>query len=79
LRPTKDTPPDSIRPYTTFDHISTLYGYMSMRPYVAIDSVISLIDQCRRYHGNFTLLWHNNTCASRTLRSLFKDIVAIAS
>lgn len=38
----------------------TLTGYMGLSWEAAADAIVDLNETCRRYDGEFTLLWHNN-------------------
>jgi len=41
----------------------------------ALDIITSLSNQCRRFAGTFTLLWHNDRLASRKSRDLYSTVL----
>ena len=59
----------------------TLLGaqYMNEDAEQALDWITRLADTCRRFDGNFTLLWHNSMLFTARLRALFEDAVSIVS
>jgi peptidoglycan/xylan/chitin deacetylase (PgdA/CDA1 family) len=55
---------------------STLLYHMGLSHDVAEDTAIRLASTCRRYKGDFTLLWHNHLLVGRRDRSLYQRLVA---
>jgi len=47
------------------------YGYTEK----TLNTINSLKEQCKKYNGNFTLLWHNNHFNSKDDKKLFKRVV----
>lgn len=39
------------------------------------DEIIALADQCRKYHGDFVLLWHNSSLITKQQRALYQQVV----
>ncbi len=39
---------------------STLFQYRKLSPIEAMESVLSIIEEVKRFNGVFTLLWHNS-------------------
>jgi hypothetical protein len=56
----------------------SLFGkkYMGLNHAEAYDQMKMLKDQCRRYQGDFTLLWHNSSFASRKDWELYRQILS---
>ncbi len=54
-------------------------AYMGLSHADAYDAARELIHQCRRFQGNFVMLWHNNSLQSEEDRELFEQIVAAAA
>lgn len=50
-------------------------GYMGLTTQQARATVFDLIAQCRRYQGDFTLLWHNSSLVAKRDRTLYKEVV----
>ena len=79
------------RPYSTYDLINhqdlslserpllvmdaTLSYYWKLSPDVAIRTAVEVADQCRRFGGSFSLLWHNSSLASRRERLWYRELV----
>lgn len=83
----------TARPYQVFDLASRTVLPLQERPLVAMDVTLqsymglssedagrrlqSLSAVCRRYGGDLTLLWHNNSLCSREEKRWYRDIVAV--
>lgn len=52
--------------------------YMNVGTEEAIGWIERLASICRRYNGNFTLLWHNSMLTTPELKWLFRDAIASA-
>lgn len=52
--------------------------YMNVGAEEALQWIERLASTCRRYNGNFTLLWHNSMLTTPELKRLFRDAVASA-
>lgn len=65
------------RPLVAMD--ATLLSYMKLEPEQAVQSVATLVETCRRFQGDFTLLWHSNFLISKKLRSTYGQIVEMAA
>jgi hypothetical protein len=46
------------RPFQVMD--VTLHGYLSLGPDAAMDAVLAVADECRRFSGTLGILWHND-------------------
>jgi hypothetical protein len=57
----------------------TLLAYMGCSLEVAEQKVNDLIATCRRYQGDFTFLWHNQTLATRSAKQTYARIVRTAA
>jgi len=57
----------------------SLLSYLSFSLEEAEEKICDLIDTCRRYDGDFTLLWHNHMLVSRRARQTYSRIVAMAA
>jgi hypothetical protein len=53
------------RPFQVMD--VTLYGYQSLRPDAARETVLAVARECRRFGGTLGILWHNDQVL-RTVR-----------
>lgn len=51
--------------------------YMNLSHEQAFDSVKNIVNQCKKYQGNFTFLWHNSNFNSSKDEELFKNILEI--
>lgn len=49
--------------------------YMGLTIPQARTAVLDLIAQCRRYQGEFTLLWHNSSLVAKRHRKFYKEVV----
>ena len=49
--------------------------YMSLSIPQARAAVFDLIAQCRRYQGEFTLLWHNSSLVAKRHRKFYQEVV----
>jgi peptidoglycan/xylan/chitin deacetylase (PgdA/CDA1 family) len=57
----------------------TLLRHQAMGIAEIVDAANALADTCRRYGGDFTLLWHNNFLTTAALRDGYRSIVANAA
>lgn len=49
---------------------------MGLQGQKALDAMIILKDRCKKYNGNFTLLWHNNALIESDMWPLYEAIVS---
>jgi len=49
---------------------------MGLQGQKALDAIIMLKDRCKKYNGNFTLLWHNNSLIESGMWPLYEAIVS---
>jgi len=61
------------RPLIVMD--STLYSYMRLGRQELIDATVGLAATCRRFGGNFTLLWHNSNLLTRAGKEAYQTIL----
>jgi hypothetical protein len=64
------------RPLTAME--SSLLSYEKLPLDRAEQKLLDLISACRRYNGDFTLLWHNSTLIGRAARATYSHIVSAA-
>jgi len=58
----------------------TLLEYMNLRDLdIIMKSVIKIIDQCKKYNGVFTLLWHNSNLINLDQRNAYEQIIYYAA
>jgi hypothetical protein len=65
------------RPLVAMD--ATLFSYMKLSSEQVIQRILGLVETCRRYQGDFTLLCHPNFLLSSKLRSTYRQIVEAAA
>lgn len=65
------------RPLVVMD--GTLLEYQRLSPDAALASIAHLANRCRRVHGQFTLLWHNDRLASSAGKRLFAESLLVAA
>jgi hypothetical protein len=58
---------------------ASLFKYQSMSLAEAEAKLRALSDVCRRYNGEFTLLWHNSTLTSKASRAVYARVVDYAA
>jgi hypothetical protein len=58
---------------------ASLLGYQSMSLADAEAKIRALVDICRRYNGEFTLLWHNSTLTSKASRAAYARVIEYAA
>jgi hypothetical protein len=61
------------RPLIVMD--TTLYSYMRLGQQELIDATVGLAATCRRFGGNFTLLWHNSNLLTGEGKEAYQSIV----
>lgn len=49
--------------------------YMNLSNVEAIEAIVRLSETCRRFGGPFTLLWHNDSLATRRQKNLYLQVV----
>ena len=49
--------------------------YMGLSAERIFEEIIALAEKCRRYHGDFVLLWHNSSLMTKEHRALYQDVV----
>jgi hypothetical protein len=54
-------------------------AYMGLSSGESIDMVGRIVQLCRSFNGQFTLLWHNNNLSENIHRSLFLEILELAT
>lgn len=54
---------------------ATALEYMGMEPAQALAAARTLAEQCRRYGGEFTLLWHNTRLLTAGDRDLYEQVL----
>jgi hypothetical protein len=54
---------------------TSVLNYMSLTREQAFEEIKSLNTTCRRFNGDFTLLWHNDSLLGKIQKSLYSDIV----
>ncbi|MBI5307436.1 MAG: hypothetical protein HZB37_03630 [Planctomycetes bacterium] len=42
----------------------------------AIDTILNYRNQCRRFNGNFTILWHNNRLVNEQEVEIYRQSIA---
>jgi hypothetical protein len=57
--------------------VTLLGSRMHLRADEIVDCVAKLWETCRRFDGEFTLLWHNSSLMSRRYRMMYADIVRL--
>ena len=62
------------RPFQVMDR--TLFQYMELSPEAAVEQVLALAEQCRRYRGTFSLLWHNSALQTAREKRWYEQLVA---
>lgn len=66
------------RPLVVMD--CTVTGARCMRPDMdvqkAINTILNYRNQCKRYHGNFTILWHNNRFVNEQEVEIYRQSIA---
>jgi hypothetical protein len=62
------------RPFQVMD--GTLFQYMGLSPEAAREQVLALVEQCRRYGGTFSLLWHNNAVQAARQKRWYEQLMA---
>jgi hypothetical protein len=60
------------RPLVVMDE--SLFGYMKLDWNEAADTMKALNDTCRRWAGDFTLLWHNSSLLARADQHRFVEL-----
>jgi hypothetical protein len=63
------------RPLLVMDQTLLNCKYMNLTYEEALKKCSYLANICRKYNGNFTLLWHNSHLVSSKERELYKQIV----
>jgi len=58
---------------------TTLLGYMRCSLREMHERLAGLIATCRRFRGDFTLLWHPNALVAKQMRSAYEAIVEVAA
>ena len=54
-------------------------AYMGLSPAEALQVVEDFVEQCRRFGGQFTLLWHNDSLLNTGERQLYEQILDIVA
>lgn len=67
------------RPLIVMEGTLLAAQYMNVSHAEALDWIERLSGICRRYRGNFTLLWHNSMLITPELKQLFKDALTISA
>ncbi|MBW4837854.1 MAG: hypothetical protein KZY74_00545, partial [Paenibacillaceae bacterium] len=49
--------------------------YMGLGPERAYETIRRLYLECRKYNGDFTLLWHNSQLVKSSDRSVYRRLV----
>lgn len=63
------------RPLTVMDVSLFSPRYLGMRPKEARAVVLELASECRRYDGDFVLLWHNDTLLTAHARRYYANLI----
>ncbi|HEX8552987.1 MAG TPA: polysaccharide deacetylase family protein [Abditibacteriaceae bacterium] len=63
------------RPLVVMD--GTLLHYCRFSHNQALETIDSLSATCRRFQGDFSLLWHNNLVSSRPQKKFYSEIIQI--
>ncbi len=50
-------------------------NYMNLNRQAALDSMILLKQRCRKYNGDFTLLWHNSAFETKDMWEMYEDLL----
>ena len=53
----------------------TLYEYMKMERIAAMEYTVHLAEKCKRYKGNFVLLWHNTSLDDVAEQELYAELL----
>ena len=53
----------------------TLFQYCRLGPEQALEEILRLAAVCRRFRGDFTLLWHNNHLIGAAERETYRRAV----
>jgi peptidoglycan/xylan/chitin deacetylase (PgdA/CDA1 family) len=61
------------RPLHVMD--GTLFEYMRLSPDAALENVIGLARECRRYGGTLSLLWHNSSLPTARQKRWYENLV----
>ena len=67
------------RPLICMEHTLLDPDYQGLNMEQSYEYATNLIDQVRRYGGNFTLLWHNHNLTTDAQRELFAQMVKYAA
>lgn len=62
------------RPLIVMD--GTLFDYMKLSQEEAFDRTLSLANICKRFDGEFALLWHNSELLTPQQKSYYRELVA---
>ena len=49
--------------------------YMGLSTERIFEEIVALAERCRKYHGDFVLLWHNSSLMTKEHRVLYQDVV----
>jgi hypothetical protein len=49
--------------------------YMGLSGRRALEKIVQLSDVCRRFGGQFTMLWHNDNLVTRHQKALYREVV----
>ncbi|WP_377887631.1 polysaccharide deacetylase family protein [Alkalihalobacillus sp. R86527] len=49
--------------------------YLSLSHNDAMEKILNIYDECTKYNGDFTMLWHNSQLAHHNERMLYDDII----
>jgi hypothetical protein len=60
------------RPLIVMD--CSLSDYMKLKPDAAFEKVLTLANECRRYGGTLTLLWHNSSLPSKSQQRRYEQL-----
>lgn len=63
------------RPLIVMDQTVLHPEYMGLSPEQAYETIRRLYLQCRKHHGDFTMLWHNSQLVKASDRSLYRKLV----
>lgn len=65
------------RPLAIMEVTLLLSQYMALSPEEACQHIYRLSTECRRFGGQFTLLWHNSNLGSCRNKRLYKEVVSM--
>ena len=63
------------RPLVLMDVTLTRPGYMDLGAGESFDYAVALKSECRKYGGDFSVLWHNNVLQEETERELYQQLL----